>query len=253
MKKKLRSFCVGNILFLITFFLVNTGYNDSASSFSKLAFGMGLLVFVAGVTALYIRVSKFGDRKDVLLAVLIIMTLGNAPWRHTAGPDGDVPHYLVAAYSLYADKDLEVSSNFENSDHFRYYFKSTGGRKLLDSRMRKAPDGRQVFWPSLGVPIFYALTSFVPYSFLANLILANLLTLSLVLLWQCYHLSGWAAAIVLGCGPWAFFIAQSFPDIWAFCFIAISLWAYATRTYWVLLLVGLSGARKHFKVYYLDF
>jgi hypothetical protein len=233
-----QAFIAGNTAFVFIFFLINEFFDDAASPFMKLTVATFNFVLVFAATFLLYRFKwKSGDGLR-LSRILVFLILAFAPWRHTAGPDGDVPHYHIAAYSLWFDHDLDVENNYQKNDQLYYYYKSTGGWKLPDTRMRSGVSGDHLFWPSLGIPLLDAPLSIVPHSFLINLLLANLLALSLAVLSLPSGLSGIGSFIFLLSGPWTFFSSQQTPDIMAFCFISLATYFYKHKK-WTL--VGFIG------------
>jgi hypothetical protein len=67
-------------------------------------------------------------------------------------PLGDEPHYLLAAHSLLADRDLNLANNYAQRDYISF----TNG-ETLDAHVKILPDGAQVLNHDVGLPFVIAL------------------------------------------------------------------------------------------------
>lgn len=67
-------------------------------------------------------------------------------------PLGDEPHYLLAAYSLVHDGDLDLANNYAHRD-----FQSFTGGETLDPHVKILPGGAQILNHDLGLPFLIAL------------------------------------------------------------------------------------------------
>lgn len=89
-----------------------------------------------------------------LTVMVIILTLSLAAlpfiertWRAT----GDEPHYLLAAHSLVADGDFDLSNNYTQLDYLNFYLS-----KDIIPQIRFTPGGQQILDHQLGLPLLLA-------------------------------------------------------------------------------------------------
>ncbi|MGH2591966.1 MAG: hypothetical protein ACRDGG_00450 [Anaerolineae bacterium] len=81
----------------------------------------------------------------------LVITLTPAQWViDNWAPQGDEPHYLLAAHSLVVDGDLDLGNNYDRGDHWRFY------PRAIDRHVRIGADGRSYLLHDIGLPIVIA-------------------------------------------------------------------------------------------------
>ena len=122
---------------------------------------MGLKTAVAGGVALVqtpaskigqaLRVYHFGWAGVVGLLVtsvyLLLLPFVARTWQAT----GDEPHYLLAAHSLVADGDFDLSNNYAQLDYLAFY-----ASKDITPQVRLNAAGEQILSHSPGLPVLIA-------------------------------------------------------------------------------------------------
>ncbi|HLF26096.1 MAG TPA: hypothetical protein VJG32_07160 [Anaerolineae bacterium] len=84
----------------------------------------------------------------IVLVLSLVITLLPLAWVSTVwAPQGDEPHYLLAAHSLVVDGDLDLANNYAQRDYARFY------PDALDRHVRIGRDGRAYLSHDLGLPI----------------------------------------------------------------------------------------------------
>ncbi len=83
----------------------------------------------------------------VLIIYLVPLPLIERAWRTT----GDEPHYLLAAHSLVADRDFDLTNNYAHLDYLAFYFS-----RDITPHIRTNAAGQQILDHQLGLPIIIA-------------------------------------------------------------------------------------------------
>src|SRR5690349_1031924 len=74
------------------------------------------------------------------------------PQRNMTVTNGDEPHYLIAAHSLYYDHDFATSNNYHNKDYRAFYEGETLDQHLFNFKGRLVP-----YHGLLGMPLLIML------------------------------------------------------------------------------------------------
>jgi hypothetical protein len=87
----------------------------------------------------------------LIFGVSLALALALVPWVVKAWePQGDEPHYLLAAHSLVFDGDLDLDNNYTNGDQWTFY------SHPLDRHTRVGVDGRSYLSHDIGLPALIA-------------------------------------------------------------------------------------------------
>ncbi len=106
-----------------------------------------------GQSTFYFLTSAPAPSGAVLTAALVMaVSLALLPviervWR----PTGDEPHYLLAAHSLVADGDLDLTNNYDQLDYLAFYYS-----KDIVRQVRLDASGQQILDHQLGLPVLIA-------------------------------------------------------------------------------------------------
>ncbi len=156
---------------------------------------------------------------------------------------GDEPHYLLMAYSLIHDGDLDLTNNYANKDYEQFYH-----RGILEPQgLEHVVDGKRYSHHPLG-PVLLILPGFL----IAGR-LGAALTMALLAAWALYltmrvleetGAKGWflhATGIVgLFSSPLLLFSGLIFPEIPTACLVALSLFLFIKKQWaWLGLSLGL--------------
>jgi hypothetical protein len=156
---------------------------------------------------------------------------------------GDEPHYLLMAYSLIHDGDLDLSNNYANKDYEQFYHRGV----LEPQGLEHVVDGKRYSHHPLG-PVLMILPGFLIAGRLgAALTMALLAALALYLTMRVLEetgAKGWflhATGIVgLFSSPLLLFSGLIFPEIPTACLVALSLLLFIQKKWaWLGLCLGL--------------
>jgi hypothetical protein len=154
----------------------------------------------------------------VLVAVFLPFPAGMAI------TNGDEPHYLLSAYSLYYDRDLELINNYENGDYRTFY---DGG--LLQPHMALYKGRLVPLRPLLGMPLLI-LPAYIAGGRVAVLVFLNVLVAGamarLYQVAQRYASSAVALGVVLFLGltyPLIIYSHQIYPETPVFVIVTCVL------------------------------
>lgn len=84
-----------------------------------------------------------------LIYTAVAFLLIKQPQGPKGGTRGDEPHYLVISYSLWKDRDLDLTNNYENRDWYQFH-KS----RDLDPHVGKGREGQMYPLHGLGLSLF---------------------------------------------------------------------------------------------------
>lgn len=131
--------------------------------------------------------------------------------------NGDEPHYLIAAHSLYYDHDFKTSNNYHNQDYRAFYDAEKLDQHLFNFKGRLVP-----YHGMLGMPLLimlpYGLAGRIGVLVWLSILMAAALTL-LYRVVRVYVPANIAFATVLFCGltyPVVIYSHQIYPDMVAF-------------------------------------
>lgn len=173
-----------------------------------------------------------------------VLFMGATCWTATVCDlSGDEPHYLLMAYSLIHDGDLDLSNNYANRDYEQFYHRGT----LEPQGLEHVVDGKRYSHHPLG-PVLLVLPGFA----LAGR-LGAALTMALLAAWALYlslrvleetGAKGWAlhatGMVGIASSPFLLFSGLIFPEIPTACLLALSLLLYLRRQWlWFGLCLGL--------------
>ncbi len=86
-----------------------------------------------------------------IFVLSLVITMMPLPWVVEAWvPQGDEPHYLLAAHSLVTDGDFDLADNYARGDYARFY------PGPLGPHVRVGVDGRSYLSHDVGLPILIA-------------------------------------------------------------------------------------------------
>jgi len=95
-----------------------------------------------------------------LIYTAVALLLVKQPQGPRGGTRGDEPHYLIMSYSLWRDRDLELTNNYENKDWLEFHKQAA-----LDPHVGRGEEGQ--IYPLHGL----ALSLFIlPFYFLAGVL-----------------------------------------------------------------------------------
>ncbi len=160
------------------------------------------------------------------LAASLVLFLGLALWTTQCDTSGDEPHYLLMAYSLVHDGDLDLSNNYQNHDYQSFY-----QRGLLEPQgLEHIEDGKDYSHHPLG-PVLAVLPGFYLAGRLgAALTMAFLAALALFLTLRVLEESGarHPPLQLVGCAglyssPLLLFSGLIFPEIPTACLVSAGL------------------------------
>ncbi|HTC19729.1 MAG TPA: hypothetical protein VK859_02705 [bacterium] len=176
--------------------------------------------------------------------VAAVLFTGTTLWTASVcDPSGDEPHYLLMAYSLIHDGDLDLSNNYANKDYEQFYHRGV----LEPQGLEHVVDGKRYSHHPLG-PVLLILPGFLIAGRLgAALTMALLAALALYLTIRVLEetgAKGWvlhATGIVgLFSSPLLLFSGLIFPEIPTACLVALSLLLFIRKKWaWLGLCLGL--------------
>ena len=172
------------------------------------------------------------------LAASLVLFGGSALQTTRCELSGDEPHYLLMAYSLIHDGDLDLSNNYDNH-HAEAFYK----RGILEPQGNEhlLPNGKRYSHHPLG-PVLLILPGFLVASRLgASLTVAVLAALCLSLALRAFlafgakpsvvEKAGWAGLFV---SPLLLYAGLVFAEVPTALALSIALWCLATRRYGAL-------------------
>ena len=195
----------------------------------------------------------FCERAIFLITASVYLTL-SIFFSHPAGmsiTNGDEPHYLIAAHSLYYDHDFDMRNNYDYA-----IYQAFTDIKEIDSHLYNFKGRTITVHPMLGVPLLIML----PYAWAGRIgvlvWLSVLMASSLIFLYRAirvYASTKLSFAIMLFCGltyPVIIYSHQIYPDTLAFAIVAFTLaqiMAPSTNERMTALWVGIGlGLLPHF-------
>ena len=174
----------------------------------------------------------------------ILVFTGVTCWTATVCDlSGDEPHYLLMAYSLIHDGDLDLSNNYANKDYEHFYHRGD----LQPQALEHVIDGRRYSHHPLG-PVLLVLPGFALFGRLgAALTMALLAALALYLTMRVLEetdAEGWPLHAVgmvgLVSSPLFLFAGLIYPEIPTACLMALSLLLFLRKRWgWMGFCLGL--------------
>ena len=175
--------------------------------------------------------------------VAVIVFTGATFWTATVcEPSGDEPHYLLMAYSLIHDGDLDLSNNYANRDYEHFYHRGD----LQPQGLEHVINGKRYSHHPLG-PVLLILPGFALFGRLgAALTMALLAALALYLTMRALEKTGaegWAlhatGMVGLASSPLLLFAGLIYPEIPTACLVALSLLLFLNKRWlWMGLCLG---------------
>ncbi len=214
----------------------------------KLEILLGLLLMTH--LFLFVRLLLSGSsRKDWKTSktfglAAVILFVGATCWTATVCDlSGDEPHYLLMAYSLIHDHDLDLSNHYANKDYEQFYHRGD----LEPQGLEHVINGKRYSHHPLG-PVLLVLPGFALFGRLgAALTMALLAALALYLTMRVLEetgAQGWPLHAVgmvgLASSPFLLYSGLIFPEIPTACLVALSLLLYLKRRWgWLGFCLGL--------------
>jgi hypothetical protein len=174
----------------------------------------------------------------------VVVFAGATCWTATVCDlSGDEPHYLLMAYSLLHDGDLDLSNNYANRDYGHFYHRGD----LEPQSLEHIIEGRRYSHHPLG-PVLLILPGFALAGRLgAALTMALLAALTLYLTMRVLEETGakdWPLHAVgmvgLASSPLLLFAGLIYPEIPTACLVALSLLLFLRKRWgWLGLCLGL--------------
>lgn len=160
----------------------------------------------------------------ILLTIYIGITLFLPLPKGMTMTNGDEPHYLITAHSIYHDHDVSLVNNYHNKDYYSFYNRAELGRHLMQYKDRLI-----LHHTMLGVPILimpaYALGGLVGVRIFLNLLMAT----AIVHLYRASHVyasktTSFICVLLLGITyPILIYSHQIYPEAIAFVLVAFLL------------------------------
>ncbi|HEY5039362.1 MAG TPA: hypothetical protein VIJ93_09850, partial [bacterium] len=156
---------------------------------------------------------------------------------------GDEPHYLLMAYSLIHDGDLDLTNNYQKQDYKEFYHRGILEPQGLDHITVSSLYSYHPLGPVLLVLPGFKLAGRLGASLTMALLAALTLFLTLKVLEET-GAKGWSlqaiGAIGLFSSPLLLFAGLIYPEIPTACLIALSLWLFLRKRWgWLGLCQGL--------------
>ena len=156
---------------------------------------------------------------------------------------GDEPHYLLMAYSLIHDGDLDLTNNSANKDYEQFYHRGA----LEPQGLEHVVDGRRYSHHPLGPVLLILPGFFIAGRLGASLTMAFLAALALFLTMKVLEetgAKGWHLHVIgiigLFSSPLLLFSGLIFPEVPTACLVALSLLFFIQRRWaWLGLSLGL--------------
>ncbi|HUO57030.1 MAG TPA: hypothetical protein VMV05_02535, partial [bacterium] len=178
---------------------------------------------------------KGWPESKIFLWVALFLFPGATLWTASVCDlSGDEPHYLLMAYSLVHDHDLDLSNNYQNKDYEQFYHRG----ELVPQPLEHVEGGRRYSHHPLG-PVLLILPGFALFGRLgAALTMAILAALALYLTLRVIEESGgegWpvhATGIVgLFSSPLLLFSGLIYPEIPTAFLVALSLLLFSRKNW----------------------
>lgn len=176
--------------------------------------------------------------------IAVIVFTGATCWTATVcEPSGDEPHYLLMAYSLIHDGDLDLSNNYANRDYEHFYHRGD----LQPQGLEHVIDGKRYSHHPLG-PVLLILPGFALFGRLgAALTMALLAALALYLTMRVLEetgATGWPLHATgmagLASSPLLLFAGLIYPEIPTACLTALCLLLFLKKRWvWMGFCLGL--------------
>jgi hypothetical protein len=174
----------------------------------------------------------------------LLLFAGATCWTATVCDlSGDEPHYLLMAYSLIHDHDLDLSNNYANRDYEHFYHRGD----LEPQGLEHVIHGRRYSHHPLG-PVLLVLPGFALFGRLGAALTMALLA-ALALYWTMRVLEetgarGWAlhgaGMVGLASSPLLLFSGLIYPEIPTAFLMALSLWLFLRRRWgWLGFCLGM--------------
>ncbi|HVM32718.1 MAG TPA: hypothetical protein VMU88_06255 [bacterium] len=171
------------------------------------------------------------------LAAALVLLPGLALWTSQCDTSGDEPHYLLMAYSLVHDGDLDLSNNYQAGDYRAFYHRGV----LEPQGLEHFVGGKDYSHHPLG-PVLAILPGFALAGRLgASLTMAFLAAFTIFLTLRVLEETGarhvplqLVGAVALYGSPLLLFSGLIFPEIPTACLVAAGLLLFARRR-WVAL------------------
>ncbi len=180
----------------------------------------------------------------VIGLMAVFLFAGTTLWTATVCDlSGDEPHYLLMAYSLIHDGDLDLTNNYANKDYEQFYHRGV----LEPQGLEHVINGKKYSYHPLG-PVLLVLPGFALAGRMgAALTMALLAALALYLtMWVLEETGakGWAlhatGIIGLFSSPLLLFSGLIYPEIPTACLVALSLLLFLKKRWeWLGLSLGL--------------
>ncbi len=174
----------------------------------------------------------------------VVLFTGATCWTATVCDlSGDEPHYLLMAYSLIHDHDLDLSNNYANKDYEQFYHRGD----LEPQGLEHVINGKRYSHHPLG-PVLLVLPGFALLGRLgASLTMALLAALALYLTLRVLEetgAQGWPLHAVgmvgLASSPFLLYAGLIFPEIPTACLAALSLFLFLKKRWgWLGSCLGL--------------
>ncbi len=160
----------------------------------------------------------------IALTIYVSLVLFFPPPPAMTVTNGDEPHYLIQAHSLYYDHDFDTSNNYRNQDYKLFYDRDTIEPHLHDFKGHEVP-----YHFVLGTGLLLTL----PYGLAGRMgvLLFTSVLLAIALVWlyrvvRTYTGEGVAWLAVLFCGltyPLVIYSHQIYPETIAFVLVTFAL------------------------------
>lgn len=169
--------------------------------------------------------------------VAVFFFMGATLWTTQCDLSGDEPHYLLMAYSLIHDGDLDLTNNYQHKDYEQFYHRG----ELQPQGLEHIVDGHDYSHHPLG-PVLLVLPGFFLFGRLGAALTISLLTaLALYLTLRVLELTGAkgralqaVAAVGLFSSPFLLFAGLIFPEIPSACLVALTLLLFLQkRWFWL--------------------
>lgn len=156
---------------------------------------------------------------------------------------GDEPHYLLMAYSLIHDGDLDLTNNYQNRDYEAFYHRGTLEPQGLEHVVNGKRYSHHPLGPVLAVLPGYALLGRLGAALTISLLTALALFLTLRIL-ELTGAKGWplqaVGTIGLFSSPFLLFSGLIFPEIPTACLTVLSLYLFLRKRWvWFGIILGL--------------
>jgi hypothetical protein len=158
----------------------------------------------------------------ILLLVYFIVALFVPFPRGVTRTNGDEPHYLITAHSIYHDHDVDIVNNYENEDYLAFY----SGDLKAERHLKYYKDRTVLHHIMPGVPLIIMPAYAVAGLTGVHLFLSMLMAWAMICLYRtsrCYvpQNSAWIITVILGLTyPIIAYSQAIFPESLAFFLVA---------------------------------